>query len=154
MIWKTVGYYTILYLAALQGIPRQLYEAATVDGATTRQQFFKSLCLCFHQPHLHAHHPIRDEQIQRLVAYTDHDRRGAGNFHLYHRLLHLTMQRLRIAHGICCQHGMVLLVIIMIFTIIRFRTEKKARLLRGRMMKTSYQPTENYRAHVLPRNSC
>ncbi|PKL12954.1 MAG: sugar ABC transporter permease, partial [Spirochaetae bacterium HGW-Spirochaetae-8] len=41
MIWKTVGYYTILYLAALQGIPRQLYEAATVDGATTRQQFFK-----------------------------------------------------------------------------------------------------------------
>ena len=32
MIWKTVGYYTILYLAALQGISCHLYEAATVDG--------------------------------------------------------------------------------------------------------------------------
>ena len=41
MIWKTVGYYTILYLAALQAIPRQLYEAATVDGASLVQQFTK-----------------------------------------------------------------------------------------------------------------
>lgn len=30
----------ILYLAALQGVPRELYEAAEIDGASGRQQFF------------------------------------------------------------------------------------------------------------------
>lgn len=33
MIWKTFGWNTIIYLAAITGIDPQLYEAATVDGA-------------------------------------------------------------------------------------------------------------------------
>lgn len=33
MIWKTFGWNTIIYLAAMTGIDPQLYEAATVDGA-------------------------------------------------------------------------------------------------------------------------
>jgi ABC-type sugar transport system permease subunit len=32
-VWKSVGYYTILFLAALQTIPQELYDAARVDGA-------------------------------------------------------------------------------------------------------------------------
>ena len=32
-IWKTLGFATIIFLAGLQGIPRDLYEAAKVDGA-------------------------------------------------------------------------------------------------------------------------
>jgi ABC-type sugar transport system permease subunit len=40
-IWKSMGYYMIIYLAGLQAIPRPLYEAATVDGATKWQQFRK-----------------------------------------------------------------------------------------------------------------
>ncbi|MCX7708358.1 MAG: sugar ABC transporter permease [Clostridia bacterium] len=40
-IWRFVGYYMVLYLAGLQGIPRELYEAAEVDGATAWQQFRK-----------------------------------------------------------------------------------------------------------------
>ncbi len=38
--WKNVGLYTVLLLAALQSVPRQLYEAATLDGANKIQQFF------------------------------------------------------------------------------------------------------------------
>ncbi len=38
-IWGGVGYNMILFLAGLGAIPAELYEAATVDGATTRQQF-------------------------------------------------------------------------------------------------------------------
>ncbi|QOY38500.2 ABC transporter permease [Anaerobacillus isosaccharinicus] len=37
-LWKSVGWGTILYLAALSGINPQLYEAATVDGASKWQQ--------------------------------------------------------------------------------------------------------------------
>jgi multiple sugar transport system permease protein len=32
-IWASIGYYTIFYLAALQTVPRELYDAAKVDGA-------------------------------------------------------------------------------------------------------------------------
>ena len=38
-VWKQVGYYTVIYLAGLQGIPEQIYEAATIDGAGPWQRF-------------------------------------------------------------------------------------------------------------------
>ena len=40
-IWKFMGYYMLIYLAGLQDIPVQLYEAATLDGATGWQKFRK-----------------------------------------------------------------------------------------------------------------
>jgi len=38
-LWNGAGYNMLLYLAALQGIPEDLYEAARIDGATKWQQF-------------------------------------------------------------------------------------------------------------------
>jgi putative chitobiose transport system permease protein len=32
-IWKGLGYYMVIYLAGLQGIPAELYEAAAIDGS-------------------------------------------------------------------------------------------------------------------------
>ncbi|MCB0714335.1 MAG: sugar ABC transporter permease [Ignavibacteriae bacterium] len=40
-VWIATGYYTVLFLAALQTIPNELYEAAEIDGASRRQQFFR-----------------------------------------------------------------------------------------------------------------
>jgi len=37
--WRYVGWNTILYIGALQTIPKDLYEAARIDGATNWQQF-------------------------------------------------------------------------------------------------------------------
>jgi ABC-type sugar transport system permease subunit len=37
-IWKNLGYYMVIYLAALQGVPQELYDAAAVDGATKWRQ--------------------------------------------------------------------------------------------------------------------
>ncbi|MGF7049353.1 multiple sugar transport system permease protein [Paenibacillus sp. DS2015] len=34
-IWKGVGWVMVIYLAALQGVPKDLYEAASLDGAGT-----------------------------------------------------------------------------------------------------------------------
>lgn len=39
-IWWTVGFSMLLYLSALQDISPQVYEAASIDGATKRQQLF------------------------------------------------------------------------------------------------------------------
>lgn len=38
-VWRNIGYFMIIYLAALQDIPISLYEAATVDGANGSQRF-------------------------------------------------------------------------------------------------------------------
>lgn len=40
VFWRYVGFNTVLYLAALQTIPKDLYEAATMDGANAWKQFF------------------------------------------------------------------------------------------------------------------
>lgn len=39
--WKNVGLYIVLFLVGLQQIPRDLYEAAELDGAKKTSQFFR-----------------------------------------------------------------------------------------------------------------
>lgn len=38
-VWKQMGYYIVIFLAGLQGVPRDLYEAADLDGANGWQKF-------------------------------------------------------------------------------------------------------------------
>lgn len=38
-VWQGVGFHMIIWLAGLQTIPGELYEAASIDGATKLQQF-------------------------------------------------------------------------------------------------------------------
>lgn len=40
-IWQSVGFYIVLYIAGLQSIPKDVLEAATVDGAGRIAKFFK-----------------------------------------------------------------------------------------------------------------
>ena len=42
--WKQLGFFILLYLAALQNVPKELYESASVDGAN-RWQSFRSVTL-------------------------------------------------------------------------------------------------------------
>lgn len=39
-VWQQVGYYSIVFLAGLKGLPEDVYEAAKVDGASSIRQFF------------------------------------------------------------------------------------------------------------------
>ncbi len=38
--WKQLGFYILLYLAALQNVPKELYESASTDGAGAVRSFF------------------------------------------------------------------------------------------------------------------
>jgi multiple sugar transport system permease protein len=38
-LWKNTGFTMVIYLAALQGVPQELYDAAHVDGASSWQRF-------------------------------------------------------------------------------------------------------------------
>lgn len=38
-VWATIGFTFLIFLVGLQGIPRELYEAASIDGANALRQF-------------------------------------------------------------------------------------------------------------------
>jgi multiple sugar transport system permease protein len=40
-VWSAIGYYMLLFLAGLQAIPRELYEAASIDGSSKLSQVFQ-----------------------------------------------------------------------------------------------------------------
>lgn len=40
-VWSAIGYYMLLFLAGLQAIPRELYEAASLDGSSRLSQVFQ-----------------------------------------------------------------------------------------------------------------
>lgn len=40
MVWQSLGYYLVIYMAGISSIPETLYEAAAVDGASKTYQFF------------------------------------------------------------------------------------------------------------------
>ena len=123
-VWKSMGYYMVIYLAALQGIPRELYEAATVDGANKWQQFwymtlpqlrpttfFVSVMLVIGCFKIYDTVALMTEggpnrATKMLVTYTI-DEFNASNY------------------GSACAIAMVLLVLVLTVTIFQFRMEKK-----------------------------
>ncbi|WP_020393003.1 carbohydrate ABC transporter permease [Kribbella catacumbae] len=41
MVWGSVGFYLVLFNAAMSGIPKDIFEAAIIDGATRLSTFFR-----------------------------------------------------------------------------------------------------------------
>lgn len=39
--WRWTGYNALIYLAAMQAIPKDLYESASLDGASPSRQFWR-----------------------------------------------------------------------------------------------------------------
>ena len=41
MVWQAIGYYMVMYMAAMSAVPESLYESAGLDGANRLTQFFQ-----------------------------------------------------------------------------------------------------------------
>ena len=41
LVWQAIGYYMVMYMASMAAIPPDYYEAASLDGATEMQMFWK-----------------------------------------------------------------------------------------------------------------
>ncbi len=123
-VWKSMGYYMVIYLAALQGIPRELYEAATVDGANKRQQFFHitfpqlSPTTFFVSVML----VIGCFKVYDTVALMT----GGGPGRATKMLVTYIIDEFNaFKYGSACAIAMVLLVLVLLVTIIQFSMEDK-----------------------------
>ena len=124
-VWRSSGYYMVMYLAGLQNIPGELYEAATVDGASSWQRFwnitlpmltpttfFVSIMLmisCF--------------KVFDTVAIMTQGGPGRATKMLVTYIYDLSFSQIK--YGVASAVAMILLVIVLGVTIVQFRAEKK-----------------------------
>ncbi len=64
-VWKGVGFFFIIYLVALRNVPKDLYEAAEIDGAGKSKKFF-------------FHYPASNFSNHSLPNHSGGDRFSAG----------------------------------------------------------------------------
>ena len=124
-VWRNMGYYMVLYLAALQGIPRELMEAATVDGANKRQQFWH-VTLPQLKPttfFVSVMMVISCFKIYDVVAIMTDGGPGRATKMLVTYIYDEAFVKVR--YGSASAISMVLLVIVLLVTIIQFGSEKK-----------------------------
>lgn len=124
-VWKGMGYYMVVYLAALQGVSRDLYEAASLDGANKWQQFTNITWPCVT--------PTTFYILMMLVVATfkSYDimyittQGGPGEatkvlaYHIYNTAF------VSSKFGYASAIAMVLLAIIIVITLTQFKFEKK-----------------------------
>ncbi|MCQ2458206.1 MAG: sugar ABC transporter permease [Clostridia bacterium] len=124
-VWRNMGYYMIIYLAALQGVPAELYEAATIDGAGRWKQFrhvtlpqlrpttfFASIMMiisCF--------------KIYDVVAIMTDGGPGRSTKMLVTYIYAEAFNNFNF--GIASAIAMILLILVLTITIIQFSMEKK-----------------------------
>ena len=115
----------VIYLAALQGVPRELYEAATVDGANKWQQF-RNVTLPQIKPTTFfctIMLVIGSFKIYDTVAIMTNGGPGRATKMLVTYIYDVAFNNIK--YGQASAIAMVLLVIVLIVTIIQFANEKK-----------------------------
>lgn len=124
-VWKSMGYYMILYLSGLQGIPRELYEAAEVDGASKLQKF-KNITLPMLTPttfFISIMLTISCFKVFDLISIMTNGGPGRATnvlvYHIYNTAF------INYEFGYASAISMVLFIIVLTITIIQFRAEKK-----------------------------
>ena len=130
-VWRSAGYYMVMYLAGLQGVPNELYEAATVDGASGWQRFWK-ITLPMLTPttfFVSIMMVISCFKIYDVVAIMTQGGPGRSTKMLVSYIFELSFGAEGVAtsaqYGVASAVSMVLLIIVLVVTTIQFRAEKK-----------------------------
>jgi len=124
-IWRNMGYFMVIYLAGLQGIPRELYEAARIDGANSWQclrkitipmltpcTFFVSIMLT-----------ISAFRVFDLIFMMTQGGPGRATHVL---VLHIFQSAfIEFRFGYASAVAFVLFIIVAVITVIQFQAEKK-----------------------------
>nr|WP_308627549.1 sugar ABC transporter permease [uncultured Eisenbergiella sp.] len=120
-VWKAVGYDTLIYLAALQGVPQSLYEAAALDNAGKAKVFFR-ITLPMISPQLFFTLIIRTIASFKVFDTVRILTQGGPNnatTTLVYSIYTEALMNLRIGYSSVL--GVVLLVFISLLTVVYFR---------------------------------
>lgn len=124
-VWHSIGYYMVLYLAGLQGIPGDLYEAAEIDGAGKVSQFVH-VTLPMLSPVIFFTviiGIINSFKVFDLVFVLTQGGPGRATHVLVFDIYNTAFQRYE--YGYASAMAYVLFVLILIITFIQFRGQKK-----------------------------
>ena len=121
-VWWVTGYYLVIYLAGLQDIPRHLYEAAAIDGASVWRSFW-SITVPLLRPvflFVFVIHIIGSFQIFGQVFVMTQGGPGDATRTVVQHLYETAFQNL-FAFGSASAMAWVLFAVILVFSIIQFR---------------------------------
>lgn len=124
-VWRGAGYYMVLYIAGLQNIPNELYEAATVDGANAWQKFRK-ITLPMLTPttfFVSIMTTISCFKVFDTVILMTEGGPGRATKMLVNYIFDLSFNQIK--YGVASAVAMVLFAVVLIITILQFRIEKK-----------------------------
>lgn len=125
VVWKTAGYYMVMFLGGLKNIPSHLYEAAKIDGANFWQCFwnvtwpmlspttFMVTILCF----------ISSFQVFDIIQITTDAGPGRATSVLAYRIYTEAFQNWKMGYASAIAY--FLFLIIFVITIIQWRGQKK-----------------------------
>jgi multiple sugar transport system permease protein len=120
-----MGYYMVIYLAALQGIPSQLYEAAALDGADAWQRF-RYITLPMLAPatfFISIMLTITSFKVFDLIMVMTNGGPGRATNVLVLHTYNMAFRQFRFGYSSAI--ALVLFLIVLIITIVQFRMEDR-----------------------------
>jgi putative chitobiose transport system permease protein len=125
-IWKGLGYYMVIYLAGLQGIPQELYEAAAIDGSDGIKKHW-DITVPLMRPYLFLVAVISAISATKVFEEVYVMTRGGPNHSsetLVYYLYSKAFGELEMSYA--CTIGLVMFLIILCLSMIRLGLEKRS----------------------------
>ena len=125
VIWTSLGYVLIIYMAAIENVPKSLYEAATIDGASTFTQFMK-ITVPLISPTTFYLIIVRMIAVFKIFSSVNVFTMGSSitsNTSIVQEIYETAFKDY--AHGYASAQSVVLLIIILIITAFNFWGQKK-----------------------------
>jgi putative chitobiose transport system permease protein len=123
-VWKGLGYYMVLYLAGLQAIPADLYEAAAIDGSDGLRKHV-DITIPLMRPYLLLVGVISaisaTKVFEEIYVITGGGPNNASSTIVYY-VYTQAFQQLKISYG--CTVGLAMFLVILILSIIRLGVQR------------------------------
>lgn len=132
-VWAQMGFYTLILLAGLQAIPSELYEAASIDGASTWRAFI-AVTMPLLMPTMLVVivlAVIRSVQVFDIVYVFTGGGPGTATYYLVQYIYNTGFTNMTKQYGLAASASMVLAVVLVIFTLFQLRLGRTSGISEG-----------------------
>jgi putative chitobiose transport system permease protein len=123
-IWKGLGYYMVIYLAGLQSIPQELYEAAAIDGSDSWRRHW-DITVPLMRPYLFLVAVISaisaTKVFEEVFIMTQGGPRSSTKTVVYY-VYQQAFQELEMSYA--CTIGLALFLVILLMSLVRLKFDR------------------------------